>query len=554
MKKPLLIVNMIIGIFILTIACMGFFIKNPITGQTYVYSENADLGWFYEDGTPANLSHLNYSNSETTVSRTIDANKMQSTCLCFSSSTAYFSVYIDDELIYDFHPKLNPIYGNTYGSAFHTIPLPSFTGTAILTLKAENPIADPIQISFYNARFDDSFQYMYDYFSSNLVSFFISFFTLLVGLGMMILGLIFNSYREQKPEMVSLGCFSLCLSLWILSSSKFLGLICNNPAASRLIDFTTLMIFPFFGVVFLACTLKNTQNRLLLISLFYTIFNITFQFYMCLRGYADYHDMLPFSHIGFLLSILLCMILLIQKNLQDGKRNKKGKTSPLIIIAVCILIACGLADLASYYFLHPSNNARFTRFGLFFFMILLLYYETEEFITAFQQTHESNLVRQLAYRDGLTSLENRLAFNEYEQELEEKKTGACMITLFDINNMKNTNDTYGHNVGDQIIRSFASFLSDTFGKHGRVFRIGGDEFIAILHSENDNVDSQYSDCIRELMSSIRRHNTNTDSANTLSIAYGTAHCDLANDILIDQEISADNKMYEQKLKFKHPHI
>ena len=96
-------------------------------------------------------------------------------------------------------------------------------------------------------------------------------------------------------------------------------------------------------------------------------------------------------------------------------------------------------------------------------MILLLYYETEEFITAFQQTHESNLVRQLAYRDGLTSLENRLAFNEYEQELEEKKTGACMITLFDINNMKNTNDTYGHNVGDQIIRSFASFLSDTFG-------------------------------------------------------------------------------------------
>ncbi len=551
MKKSLLAVNTTIAILILIISCIGFFIKNPITGQTYVYSENADFGWLYKDGTPANLSHLNYRNNETSVSRTIDANKMQSTCLCFTSSTAYFSVYLDDTLIYDFHPKVNAIYGNTYGSAFHTIPIPSFTGTAVLTLKAENPIDDPIQISFYNARFDDSFHYLFDYFSSNLIPFFISFFSLIVGFGMMILGLIFNSHREQKPEMISLGCFSLCLSLWILSSSEFLGLLCGNPAAARLIDFTTLMLFPFFGVVFLACVLKNTQSRLLLVSLFYTIINVTFQFYMCLRGYADYHDMLPFSHAGFLLSILLCVILLIQNNLYSGaKKKKEKKASVIITTSAVILIASGIADLISYYIAHPSDNARFTRFGLFFFLLLLLYYETGEFITAFHQTNENDLTRQLVHRDGLTSLENRLAFNEYERELESRKKGVCTITLFDINNMKNTNDTFGHINGDQIIRSFASFLSATFGKYGRVFRIGGDEFIAILYSDHGDVSSQYSMCIKKLMSSIRRHNTNTDSANTLSIAYGTAHCDFSKDTLVNQEILADNRMYEQKRKIK----
>lgn len=81
----------------------------------------------------------------------------------------------------------------------------------------------------------------------------------------------------------------------------------------------------------------------------------------------------------------------------------------------------------------------------------------------------------LAYRDELTGIPSRRALNQYALSLSSKYTLAMM----DIDHFKKFNDTYGHDIGDQVLRLVASKLNQVKGG-GRVFRYGGEEFTVIF--------------------------------------------------------------------------
>lgn len=93
-------------------------------------------------------------------------------------------------------------------------------------------------------------------------------------------------------------------------------------------------------------------------------------------------------------------------------------------------------------------------------------------------------VRSRAYIDGLTGLNNRAAYEEHVARLEDEIRGGTAdfaITLFDVNSLKEVNDKYGHKKGDEVIRSAAFALQSTF-REGKLYRIGGDEFLVILEN------------------------------------------------------------------------
>lgn len=98
--------------------------------------------------------------------------------------------------------------------------------------------------------------------------------------------------------------------------------------------------------------------------------------------------------------------------------------------------------------------------------------ERERSLTATNQALE-----EASRRDGLTGLQNRLA-------LENDAAGAngAHMTAFmiDINYFKETNDRYGHLVGDQLLRKTSEFLKNLF-PGGRYYRYGGDEFLVLTH-------------------------------------------------------------------------
>lgn len=95
----------------------------------------------------------------------------------------------------------------------------------------------------------------------------------------------------------------------------------------------------------------------------------------------------------------------------------------------------------------------------------------------------------LAYRadhDELTGLRNRGAVVErLESELAraQRTNAALAIAILDIDFFKQVNDTYGHPIGDRVLREFADRLRDTFRPYDIVGRYGGEEFIAICPIE-----------------------------------------------------------------------
>lgn len=117
----------------------------------------------------------------------------------------------------------------------------------------------------------------------------------------------------------------------------------------------------------------------------------------------------------------------------------------------------------------------------------------EEFHCRVLNTLDSlDMIRKLweqANLDYLTSVYNRrYFFGLFEEQLEQikQKNGTLSVALLDIDFFKRVNDTYGHDVGDEVLVEFASLLEHFFGQHFTVSRFGGEEFTVAFKSLNES--------------------------------------------------------------------
>jgi two-component system cell cycle response regulator len=102
-------------------------------------------------------------------------------------------------------------------------------------------------------------------------------------------------------------------------------------------------------------------------------------------------------------------------------------------------------------------------------------------VAGLQDRH--NRLQKLAITDQLTGVYNRRYFEHFlTRILEKARVLRFPVTLlfFDIDNFKRYNDTYGHGVGDQILKETASLMRKTCREHDLVARIGGDEFAVVF--------------------------------------------------------------------------
>lgn len=100
-----------------------------------------------------------------------------------------------------------------------------------------------------------------------------------------------------------------------------------------------------------------------------------------------------------------------------------------------------------------------------------------------KEREQEETLKYLAYHDMLTSLPNRRMFVEQLevaiQRLDEENR-LFAILLLDIDNFKQINDSYGHEIGDKVIVEFSSRISHVVGERGLVARLGGDEFVILM--------------------------------------------------------------------------
>nr|WP_243848208.1 EAL domain-containing protein [Sphingomonas insulae] len=97
-------------------------------------------------------------------------------------------------------------------------------------------------------------------------------------------------------------------------------------------------------------------------------------------------------------------------------------------------------------------------------------------------------IRFAAHHDALTGLPNRAAFGErLESAIEqaERLGHGLALVLFDVDHLKETNDTVGHDAGDVVLRTFGERLRGALGDHCALARLGGDEFGAVIEHDGD---------------------------------------------------------------------
>lgn len=175
--------------------------------------------------------------------------------------------------------------------------------------------------------------------------------------------------------------------------------------------------------------------------------------------------------------------------------------------------------------------------------------EIGQLAETFQKTVQQ--LPEYMYRDSLTGVRNTSAYRRAVSRLEEHMANgadAFGICVFDVNNLKQTNDLYGHETGNKLLINATRLICRIFS-HSPVFRIGGDEFVVILEKTDfTNRASLLQQFELECQST-----TFTASGITfpVSVAYGLATYDCLTDKTYEDIFTrADACMYNRKKEIK----
>lgn len=165
--------------------------------------------------------------------------------------------------------------------------------------------------------------------------------------------------------------------------------------------------------------------------------------------------------------------------------------------------------------------------------------------TMLQAEHENELIKngaktyKLAHFDELTGLQNRLAYSETRKNMTGNRNLG--VVFADVNGLKYTNDNFGHEAGDKLLKEFSSILLSTFRKDD-IYRISGDEFVVLLRGVPKQIYEEKTEKLKKVLS------MQEVPMASIGFVFGN-ECDVKK--LINE---AEDLMYEDKKIFyeKHP--
>jgi len=225
---------------------------------------------------------------------------------------------------------------------------------------------------------------------------------------------------------------------------------------------------------------------------------------------------------------------------------KNSYISRIYLIITLTVLAVSAGVFAIVYFTSNSAilNDRMVSYsiGLSILFILIVLAVTYILISRTAVPY----VKKLTYTDVLTGYENRMAFEHRLREVGDHadKGETTAMIIFDLNCLKDINDTNGHEAGDTYIKNTVDIIFENLQGSGPLYRIGGDEFATIIVGKNEVE-------IEKFMHAMRTENRKVLENRPFDCACGSAFFIVGVDrTMRDVFKRADDAMYEDKKRQK----
>ncbi len=216
-----------------------------------------------------------------------------------------------------------------------------------------------------------------------------------------------------------------------------------------------------------------------------------------------------------LVNLFICL-----RGRYSEKINLFGMTPAIILAIVFTVHEIGVIatywpfmGVLAFYFLLPESKAKIANIvfiAIIFpvaldvlekpvairFFAVLLGVSLFAMLTMREITKQHYMLKEQATTDPLTGLYNRSLLQsslEYAIHQNARTQTAMTIIMIDLDHFKMINDEYGHDVGDSVLKSLSEYLKKSFRESDMLFRIGGEEFLALFY----NTDGAYAHDIAE---------------------------------------------------------
>lgn len=371
----------------------------------------------------------------------------------------------------------------------------------------------------------------------------------LAGIVMLVYGLFVVKKGQEAETIMQFAIFATMLGVWDIIETQIPDWIFPGSIVLVFISHLMLMIMPIPFLLFLRQMYHGKESKLWNFCCYLNCAVIVVRLMLQVMGICDLRETLLLTHIYLLLFVVVIVIMTIR----EIRANELTSQIKINSICVLVILASTVLELAIYRFSNKSTPLG--SMGFLIYIVVMGIVNVRRTRRLMEQARESELYRKLAFTDELTGLSNRMAFREDldKRVMQDKATGEekilpTVVYMFDLNDLKKCNDTYGHDYGDKYIKMAADALKKIFVQEGKCYRIGGDEFCAWApYTSQEEIDQR----LQVLEQDVQEMN-DRGFVVTVSIAVGYAIYREGEDGsgLYSTMKRADVMMYERKQAYK----
>ncbi len=371
----------------------------------------------------------------------------------------------------------------------------------------------------------------------------------LAGIAMLLYGFFVVKKGPDAEVIMQFAIFATMLGIWCIGETQILDWIFPCSIVIVFVSHLMLMTMPLPFILFLRHMYHNRESRLWNICCYINCVVIAVRVILQITGMYDLRETLLLTHICLVVFVAVIAVMTVQE-IALHKLTSQVKINSICVIVILVSV---ILELVIYRI--GNISIPWGSVGFLFYIIVMGIVNIRNSRKLMEQARENALYRKLAYTDELTGLSNRTAFKEeMEKRMEPDKTSGrgkilpTVVFMFDLNDLKKCNDTYGHDYGDRYIKMAADVLNKIFGQEGKCCRIGGDEFCAWLpYTSMEKINEK----LLLLEQEVQKLN-DEGFVVTVSIAAGYAIYDEETDGsgLYSTMKRADTMMYEKKQEYK----